>query len=288
MATMVIQTSDSAINNSNVILDDGPARGILLASHFHKEYGYHVRRTQGREDWLLFFTISGAGVFQHESRQHQTRPGEITIIAPGLPQDYATASPAEPWDFYWAHFLARSDWLLWLKELPLEWPGLIVMQPEGPALLERLGVAFERLLKDNYLLTGLQEALCANALEEMLLLLARQCQQASSLDARVQQILEMLSQQIAEPLDVSLIARRLALSPSRAAHLFKEATGESIMAALTRLRLSQARRLLEFTNRPVGEIARSVGFQSSYHFSRQFKNSFGLSPQLYRNQFQGN
>ncbi len=285
---MVIHTSDSAINKSNIILDDGPTPGILLASHFHKEYGYHVRRIHGREDWLLFFTIGGAGIFQHEGRQHLTRPGEITIFAPGLPQDYATASPAEPWNFYWVHFLARSDWLLWLKELPLEWPGLIVMQPDGPPLLERLEVAFERLLKDNYLLTGLQEALCANALEEMLLLLARQYRQASSLDTRVQQIFEMLSQQLAEPLDVPQIARRLALSPSRAAHLFKEATGESIMATLTRLRLSQARRLLEFTNRPVGEIARIVGFQSSYHFSRQFKSSFGLSPQNYRNQFQDN
>jgi transcriptional regulator GlxA family with amidase domain len=66
------------------------------------------------------------------------------------------------------------------------------------------------------------------------------------------------------------------------AHLFKEATGESIMATLLKLRLSQARRLLEFTNRPVGEIARSVGFQSSFHFSRQFKSFYGLSPQIYR------
>ena len=288
MATMVIRTSDSAINKSNVILDDGPTTGILLASHFREEEGYHVRRTRGREDWLLFFTVSGAGLFQHENRRHLTGPGEITIIEPGLPQDYATASLDAPWDFYWAHFVARSDWLFWLKELPREWPGLIVMHPDGPALLERLETSFERLLKDNYLLTGLQEALCANALEEMLLLLARQCQQVSSLDTRVQQVLEILSQQLAEPLDVPQIARRLALSSSRIAHLFKEATGESIMATLTRMRLSQARRLLEFTNRPVGEIARSVGFQSSYHFSRQFKSSFGLSPQIYRKQFQEN
>ena len=178
----------------------------MLASHFHKEYGYHVRRTHGPGGLAALLYGWRRGFFRHEDRQHLTRPGEITIIAPGLPQDYATASPGEPWNFYWAHFLARSDWLLWLKELPLEWPGLVVMQPDGPALLERLEVTFERLLKDNYLLTGLQEALCANALEEILLLLARQRQQASSLDSRVQQILEILSQQLAEPLDVPQIA----------------------------------------------------------------------------------
>ena len=288
MTSMVIRTSDSAINKSDIILEEGPPKGILLASHFSKAYGYQVRRTHGREDWLLFYTIAGEGRFRHFDWQHLSGPGEVTIIAPGLPHNYSTSTPQQPWDFYWAHFIPRSDWLLWLKELPQEWPGLIVMRIDNPALKERLGIAFDRLLKDNYLLTGLQEALSANALEEIVLLLARQCQEASSLDSRVQKVLEMLSKQLAEPLNVPEIARSLALSPSRIAHLFKEETGESIMVTLLKLRLSQARRLLEFTNRPVSEIAHSVGFQSSFHFSRQFKSAYGLSPQIYRKQFHDN
>ncbi|MDB5079679.1 MAG: hypothetical protein JWP00_1603 [Chloroflexi bacterium] len=282
MTIMVMRTSDSAINRADVVLDEGPPHGVLLASHFNRDYGYQVRRTRGREDWLLFYTAGGEGCFRYNERQHLARAGEVTIIAPGLPHNYSTSRPQEPWNFYWAHFIPRTDWLPLLKELPEEWPGLIVMKIDGPALNERLVQVFERLLKDNYLLTGIQEALCANALEEIVLLLARQRQQASSLDVRVQKVLEMLSQQLAEPLNVPEIARSLALSPSRVAHLFKEATGESIMATLLKLRLSQARRLLEFTNRPVGEIARSVGFQSSFHFSRQFKSFYGLSPQIYR------
>jgi AraC family transcriptional regulator, arabinose operon regulatory protein len=276
--------SDSAIDKFDFIQDEGPPHGVLRANHFNKEYGYLVRRSRGREDWLLFYTVGGEGRFRYNELQHLSEPGEVTIIAPGLPHNYSTATSQQSWDFYWAHFIPRSDWLPLLKELPQEWPGLIVMQIDNPALRGRLGLVFERLLKDNYLLTGLQEALCANALEEIVLLLARQCQQASSLDPRVQKILEMLSHQLAEPLNVAEIARSLALSPSRVAHLFKEETGESIMATLLRLRMSQARRLLEFTNRPVNEIARSVGFQSSFHFSRQFKSTYGLSPQIYRKQ----
>ena len=281
---MVVRTSDSAINISEKIVDEGPPKGILLASHFNRKYGYEVRRSLGREDWLLFYTIGGQGLFRYNDRQHFCRAGDVTIIMPGLPHHYSTATPEQTWNFYWAHFIPQADWLLWLKELPQEWPGLINMPIDNPALNERLVTVFERLLKDNYFLTGLQEALCANALEEIILLLAGQCQRTSSLDLRVQQILEMLSRNLAEPLNVPEIARSLALSPSRVAHLFKEETGESIMATLLKLRLSQARRLLEFTNRPIGEIARSVGFQSSYHFSRQFKSFYGLSPQIYRNQ----
>jgi AraC family transcriptional regulator of arabinose operon len=52
------------------------------------------------------------------------------------------------------------------------------------------------------------------------------------------------------------------------------------------LRLRQAARLLEFTSLSVGAIAREVGYLSPFHFSRQFKAYFGLSPSLFRQQVQ--
>ena len=40
---MVVRTSDSAINRSEKIVDEGPPKGVLLASHFVSKYGYEVR-----------------------------------------------------------------------------------------------------------------------------------------------------------------------------------------------------------------------------------------------------
>ena len=42
-------------------------------------------------------------------------------------------------------------------------------------------------------------------------------------------------------------------------------------STMLRLRLRQAARLLKFTPQSVSEIARTTGFQSPFHFSRQLK-----------------
>jgi AraC-like DNA-binding protein len=51
---------------------------------------------------------------------------------------------------------------------------------------------------------------------------------------------------------------------------------------LRRYRLELARRLLETTDLPIAHIADRCGFESLSHFTRTFKNAFGISPARYR------
>jgi AraC-like DNA-binding protein len=51
---------------------------------------------------------------------------------------------------------------------------------------------------------------------------------------------------------------------------------------LTQKRLEHARRLLEGSQKSVGEIADDSGFENITHFSRVFKKKYGLSPLNYR------
>jgi len=74
------------------------------------------------------------------------------------------------------------------------------------------------------------------------------------------------------------------LSPSRLAHLFKAETGQTITEALRQIRLRQAARLLRHSGRSVQEIAAEVGFHCPFHFSRRFRQAFGVGPREYRRQ----
>ncbi|MBS4216757.1 helix-turn-helix transcriptional regulator [Bacillus sp. FJAT-49711] len=67
-------------------------------------------------------------------------------------------------------------------------------------------------------------------------------------------------------------------------HLFREQVGHSIMATLLSMRLRHAARLLEYTNLPISEIAREVGFSSPFYFTKQFTSFFGLNPSMFRKQ----
>ncbi len=65
------------------------------------------------------------------------------------------------------------------------------------------------------------------------------------------------------------------------------ALGKSPRQVLEQIRLDRARVLLRQTDDKVAEIARRVGMSDPKHFSTLFRNSLGLSPRQYRQQWQG-
>lgn len=279
---------DSAVDSATMMPDTpSPPPGILVSDRFTEAFGYHVRRSAGTRDWLITYTVAGEGRFRLGSLVQTCLAGDIVALAPGSPHDYATATPERGWDFYWAHFIPRPHWAYWLQ-LPESGPGLYALSISDMIIRYRIAQAFERLLQDNRGVGAFREELALNALEEVLILIAQQHSQNMTrpLDPRLEAVLHWLSQHLSEPLTVPDLARLVSLSPSRLAHLFKEQMGDSIIETLLKLRLRQASRLLEFTARHVGEIAQDVGFQSPFHFSRQFKAHYGMSPLAYRRQVQ--
>ena len=63
---------------------------------------------------------------------------------------------------------------------------------------------------------------------------------------------------------------------------FRSATGLSIMAYLTQLRIKMASLLIRDTNLPICEIIYKVGFNDSTHFGRTFRKYTGYTPIDYR------
>jgi len=280
---------DPAIHQpaNNMPYSQAPPPGILAADHFGASFGYHVRRPHGTRDWLITYTLAGEGCYRLAGQTHFCCAGDIFILAPGTVHDYATAHPTQRWEFYWAHFTPRAHWLPWLR-LPEPAPGLYMQKIEQRELKQRLDQAFVRLLRDSQGIGAWQAELAANALEEVILLLAQhqEKQNTPQIDARIETILAYLNQRFREPINIASLAALVALSPSRLAHLFKKQVGASIMETVLHVRLRQAARLLEFTALSAGEIAHEVGFQSAFYFSRQFKTYYGRSPTEYRRQAQ--
>jgi transcriptional regulator GlxA family with amidase domain len=65
--------------------------------------------------------------------------------------------------------------------------------------------------------------------------------------------------------------------------LFKRYSDNSPHEYLTRLKLNKAANMLLTSRLTIKEIAREVGFDDPYHFSRNFKKFHKLSPKYYRN-----
>ena len=90
-----------------------------------------------------------------------------------------------------------------------------------------------------------------------------------------------LEENLDKPVHLSELAAHFSYSPSTLKTVFKEETGESIIAYYNRLRLDAARRMLSEKNESISEIAYALGFHTPSHFSSFFKKMSGLSPRAF-------
>src|SRR5215510_5843836 len=80
-------------------------------------------------------------------------------------------------------------------------------------------------------------------------------------------------------------ARRAGMSLRNFVRRFKQATGDSPLLYLQKLRIAAAKRLLEGRHRSVQEISDAVGYKDVAFFRSLFQRHTGVSPSAYRQQF---
>jgi transcriptional regulator GlxA family with amidase domain len=80
-------------------------------------------------------------------------------------------------------------------------------------------------------------------------------------------------------------ARRVGMSLRNFVRRFKQATGDSPLIYLQKLRIAAAKRLLESDHRTMQEIGDAVGYQDVAFFRTLFQRHTGISPSAYRRRF---
>ena len=66
--------------------------------------------------------------------------------------------------------------------------------------------------------------------------------------------------------------------------IFKEALGKTPQEFLLNYRMLKAAELLKLTSLSLGDVGLAVGYANQMHFSRAFKNNYGISPREWRYQ----
>jgi transcriptional regulator GlxA family with amidase domain len=80
-------------------------------------------------------------------------------------------------------------------------------------------------------------------------------------------------------------AERVNMSLRNFVRRFKQATGDSPLIYLQKLRVAAAKRLLENDHRGMQEISEAVGYQDVVFFRKIFQRHTGVSPSAYRQKF---
>lgn len=85
-----------------------------------------------------------------------------------------------------------------------------------------------------------------------------------------------------EPVDIEGMSKALFMSRTHMAAKFKKETGMTLSEYVINEKVSEAKRLLIYTNKPVSLIASFLGFSSQGHFANVFRQKVGKTPNEYR------
>lgn len=260
------------------------------------QYGYekcaplHSYGPFVRNHYLFHYVISGKGTLSvtqtggDGSFIYQIGARSGFLIEPGRINVYC-ADQKYPWEYVWVEFDG-----LRAKELMKE-AGL---SNDAPVYHPVSNDAADHLHSEMMRLTRYPDNSRPLAIVGQLYLILDALIQGSSTKKKLQsgklsrfyaqEALSFIEQNYQLPITVEDMANRCNLDRSYFGKVFKDMIGQSPQDFLIRYRLSKATSLLVSTSLPIGDISTQVGYPNPLHFSRAFRNVYGISPRQYRQQ----
>lgn len=99
---------------------------------------------------------------------------------------------------------------------------------------------------------------------------------------QIQQTIEFIEDHLDEEIDIENLAKTACLSPFYYQRLFSRFVKKPVAEYVKLRRMAKAVEILLQTDERILDIALGLGFASHEHFSRTFKDTFGMTPDEYR------
>lgn len=254
--------------------------------HFHPEYEIHlIQRTTGR--YIIGNEIGSFG------------PGQLVIVGPNVPHDWISEiEPTERVEDRDVVLQFHGDWIARCTDVIPEMSDLDGLLARATRGIEFSGETAERGAQELLLIgqsSGIKRvqhiftllALLASApSKECRYLMSGWVPQADSLGALevVNKAIDYIFENIGGTVRLSRAAEIAGMSSSAFSRYFKTASGHTFSDMVVRLRLAEACRLLETTDKPIARISEDAGYSNLSNFNRQFRSRYGLTPREYRKQ----
>ncbi len=99
---------------------------------------------------------------------------------------------------------------------------------------------------------------------------------------QIQQTIEFIEDHMKEEIDIDGLAKLASLSPFYYQRLFRRLIKKPVAEYIKLRRMAKATEILLQRDKRILDIALDLGFSSHEHFTRTFKEAFGMTPEDYR------
>lgn len=105
--------------------------------------------------------------------------------------------------------------------------------------------------------------------------------------ALLQSLAAYIGDHYADELSIEMLARIACMGTTKLKRCFRAYFNCTVADYIQQVRIDQAEHLLAYTDLPVGEVAKAVGYAAAGHFSELFRRHKGVLPLEYRKMTQG-
>ena len=103
-------------------------------------------------------------------------------------------------------------------------------------------------------------------------------------DYYIKEAINYMEQNFQNTISIEDIAAVCGINRSYFGKIFRNSTGRSPQEFLMNYRMVKATELLKLTSLSIADVGSAVGYENQLHFSRAFKNIYGVSPREWRKQ----
>lgn len=239
-----------------------------------------------RNHYLFHYVLSGTGrLMANDSRgishEYQIRSGEGFMIFPRQINTYI-ADTKLPWEYVWIEFDGMRA-----REI-IETAGL---SPDHPVYHAAYKDLRENMKDEMLYIAEHHDAPPFHLMGHLYLFIDYLSRSSSSQiatsgrvrDFYIKEALNYIEQNFQNDISVENIASFCGLNRTYFGRIFKETVGKSPQQFLLSYRMAKAAELLKLTDLSISDIGNAVGYPNQLHFSRAYKNVYGVSPREWRN-----
>jgi AraC-like DNA-binding protein len=233
------------------------------------------------DEYQLIYITKGGGSFESINCAEQVvKEGSVILLFPGEWHRFKPAADTG-WDEFWVGFKGEIIENIAINFFSKENAVLDIGLHEGILMLFTEIIEKTREEKTGY--QPLVAGIVMHLLGEIHSLTKQQYFPPEDMTAAViKKAVIILRTNIDNDIAMERVAEELNVSYAWFRKAFKNYTGIAPHKYLIQLRIEKAKMLLADHSMSIKEIAARLNFESSFYFSRLFKEKTGVSPELYR------
>lgn len=254
--------------------------GSLKANKVHESRRTHL------DSYLLFLIESGSGIVRSQGTEKQVVAGDVVFL--DCHEEYMQCTSEDLWSLSWAHFNGNAMPGIYAKFR--ERSSSFTFHPLNTSVYKScLARLYGAAGSDDYV----RDMKINEILSELLTHTMRDCWKEGktvSPSAKTQSLSEVaayLEKNYMKDITLDSLSREFFINKFYLERIFKETYGMTVNAYLLQVRITEAKRILRFSDEPLSSIAGACGINDPSYFTKVFRKVEGITPKEFRNTWKG-